>query len=72
MDLTDVSHCGPIPGYKVDVQEVPTVGLEFSPGLLGLYGVRRCHDEAVPVLLVGLDAFCELHPEASTELHSAT
>jgi hypothetical protein len=42
----------------------------FCPGLLWLYGVWHCHDEAVPLLLVGLDAFCELHPEASTELHS--
>jgi hypothetical protein len=53
----------------VDVQEVPTV-LESSSGLLGLYGVWHCHDEAVPLLPVGLDSFCELHPKASTELHS--
>jgi hypothetical protein len=53
-----------------DVQEVPTVVLEFSPGLLGLYGVWHCHDEAVPYLPVGVDFFYELHPEASTELHS--
>jgi hypothetical protein len=33
---------------KADVQEVPTVVLEFSPELLGLYGVWHCHDEAVP------------------------
>jgi hypothetical protein len=38
--------------------------------LLGLYGVSHCHDEAVLFLSVGLDVFCELHPEASTELHS--
>jgi hypothetical protein len=56
----------------VDVQDVPTVILEFPPGLLGLYGVRLCHDEAVPLLLVGLDVFCELHPEASTDTHSMT
>jgi hypothetical protein len=30
-------------GYKVDVQEVPTVVLEFSPRLLGLYRVWHCH-----------------------------
>jgi hypothetical protein len=53
-----------------DVQEVTTEVLEFSPGLLGLYGVWHCHDEAVPLLQVGLDVFCELHPKASTELHS--
>jgi hypothetical protein len=38
--------------------------------LLGLYGVWHCHDEAVILLPVGLDAFNELHPEASTELHN--
>jgi hypothetical protein len=38
--------------------------------LLGLYGVWRCHDETVPFLPVGHDIFCELHQEASTELHS--
>jgi hypothetical protein len=27
-------------------------------------------DEAVPLLSVGLDVVCELHPEASTQLHS--
>jgi hypothetical protein len=54
----------------VDVQEVPTVVLEFSPGLLELYVVWHCHDEAVPFLSVGLDVFCELPPEASTELDS--
>jgi hypothetical protein len=54
----------------VEVQEVPTVVLEFSPGLLGLYGVWYCHDEAVALLPVGLDVFCELHFKASTELHS--
>jgi hypothetical protein len=37
--------------------------------LLGLYGVWHCHEKAVPLLPVGLDVFCELHPEASTELH---
>jgi hypothetical protein len=29
--------------------------------------VWHCHDEAVPLLPVGLDVFCEMHPEASTE-----
>jgi hypothetical protein len=52
------------------VQEVPTVVLEFSSGLLVLYGVWQCHDEAVPVLPVGLDVFYKLNPKASTELHS--
>jgi hypothetical protein len=53
-----------------DVQEVPTAVLEFSPRFLGLYGVWQCHDEAVLLLPVGLDVFCELHPETSTEFHS--
>jgi hypothetical protein len=51
----------------VDVQEVPTVVFEFSAGLFGLYGIWHCHDEAVPLLPVGLDVFCELNPETSTE-----
>jgi hypothetical protein len=54
----------------VDVQEVPIVVFQFSPGLLRLFGVRHCHDEAVSLLPAGLDVFCELHSEASTELHS--
>jgi hypothetical protein len=54
----------------MDVQEVPTVVLEFSPGLLRLYGVWHCHDKAVPILPAGLDVFYKLHPEPSTELHS--
>jgi hypothetical protein len=54
----------------LDVQEVPTVVLEFCPGLLGVYGVWHCQDEAVLLLPAGLDIFCELYPEASTELHS--
>jgi hypothetical protein len=58
-------------GCKADIQEVPTV-LESSSGLLGLYGFWHCHDEAVPLLPVGLDVSCELHPEASTELHIFT
>jgi hypothetical protein len=62
---------GASPGCKADVQEVPTVVLEFSPGLLGLYDIWHCHHEAVPLLPLGLDVFWELHPEASTELHSA-
>jgi hypothetical protein len=36
---TDGSHWGPSAGCKVDVQEVPTVVLELSPGLLRLHGV---------------------------------
>jgi hypothetical protein len=56
-DQTDGSHKGPSPGCKVDVQEVPTVVLEFSPGLIGLYVVWHCHYEAVPILPVGL-TFC--------------
>jgi hypothetical protein len=32
--------------------------------LLGLYGVWHFHDE-VPLLPVGLDVFCELHPSHS-------
>jgi hypothetical protein len=47
----------------VDVQEVPTVVLEFSPGLLGLYGLWHCYDEAVTLLPVGLDVFCDLLPK---------
>jgi hypothetical protein len=55
----------------VDVQEVPTAVLEFSPELLRLYyGVWHHHDEAVPLLPVDLEVFCELHPKASAELHS--
>jgi hypothetical protein len=63
---TDGSHYEPSPGCKADVQEVPTAVLEFSPELLGLYEVLHCHDEAVSLLPVGLDVFCQLHPEAST------
>jgi hypothetical protein len=70
VDETDESHWGPSPHCKPDVQEVPTVVLEFSPGLLRLYGVWNYNDEAVPLLPVGLDVFCKLHLEASTELHS--
>jgi hypothetical protein len=51
-------------------QEIPTVDLEYSLGLLGLYGVWHLHDEAILLLPVGLDVFCKLYPEASTELHS--
>jgi hypothetical protein len=69
-DETDGSHYRPSPGCKADVQEVSTIVLEFSPGLLGLYGVWHCHDEAVHLLPVGLEVFCELHIEASTGLHS--
>jgi hypothetical protein len=45
--------------------EFPTAVLEFSPGLLGLYGIWQCHDEAAPLLPVDMNVFCELHPEAS-------
>jgi hypothetical protein len=45
-----------------------SLGAKF--GLLGLYVVWHCHYEVVPLLPVGLDVFCELHTEASTELHS--
>jgi hypothetical protein len=55
----------------VDIQEVSTVVLEFSPGLLGLYGVWHFQDETAPFLPVVMDVFGELHPEALTELHSA-
>jgi hypothetical protein len=66
VDQTDGSHPGPSSGCKEDVQEVLTVVLEFSSGLLGLCGVWHCHDEAVTLLPGGLDVFCEKHPEAST------
>jgi hypothetical protein len=59
-----------IQAYKADVQEVPVVVLGFSLGLLGLYEIWHCHDEAVPLLPVGLDIFCKLHLKAPTELHS--
>jgi hypothetical protein len=70
VDQTHGSHYGPSPGCKAIAQEVPNVVLKFSPRLLGLYGVWHCHVEAVPLLPVGLDIFCELHLEASTELQS--
>jgi hypothetical protein len=38
--------------------------------LFELYEVWHCHDAAILLLPVGLDVFCELHPDASTELHS--
>jgi hypothetical protein len=60
----------PGPGCKADAQEVPSVVLEFSPGLLGPYEAWLCHDEAELHMQVGLDIFCELHPKASTELHT--
>jgi hypothetical protein len=60
---------GPSLGCKAEVQ-VPTIVLEFYPGLLELYGFWHCYDEEVPLLPAGLDIFWELHPEASTELHS--
>jgi hypothetical protein len=40
-----------------------------SPGLLGLHVVWHCHDETAHLLPAGLYDFCELNPEASTELH---
>jgi hypothetical protein len=42
---------------KADVQEVLILVLEFSPGLLVLYSVWHCHDEAVPILPIGLSVF---------------
>jgi hypothetical protein len=54
----------------MDVQEVPPAVLKFSPGLLELYEVWYCHDEAVRLVHVGVDVSCGLHHEASTELHS--
>jgi hypothetical protein len=61
---------GQVRAVRRTFKKLPTVVLEFSPGLLGLYGVWHCHDEAAPLLPVGLDALCELNPEASAELHS--
>jgi hypothetical protein len=55
---------------KANVQEVPIVVLEFSPGLLGLFGVWHCYDKAVHLLPFVLDVFCKLYPKASTELRS--
>jgi hypothetical protein len=52
-------------------KKFPTVVLEFSSGFR-LYRVWHCHDEAVPLLPVGLDIFCELLLEASTEFHCTT
>jgi hypothetical protein len=43
------NQTGGSPRCKANVQ-VPTVVLELSSGLLGLYGVWHCHDEAVPRL----------------------
>jgi hypothetical protein len=57
VDQPDGSHKGPSPGCEMDIQEFPTVFLVFFPGLLRLYGVRHCHDEAVPLLPFGLDDF---------------
>jgi hypothetical protein len=42
----------------------------FSPGLLGMRGIWHCHGEAVPLLPVGLDVFCEMHSEDLTEPQS--
>jgi hypothetical protein len=53
-----------------DIQEVPTVVFQFSPGILGLYVVSHCYDEVVPIFPVGLKVSCEFHPEAPTELQS--
>jgi hypothetical protein len=50
--------------------EVPTVVLEFFPGLLGLYETWRYYNEAVLLLPVGLDVFCKLNLEVSPELYS--
>jgi hypothetical protein len=38
-----------------------------SPGWIGS---GRFHNGAVPLSTVGLEVFCELHPETSTELYS--
>jgi hypothetical protein len=57
-------------GCKTNVPEISTVVLELSPGLLGLYPVWHCHDKVVFLMPVGLDVFCGLHPETSTELYS--
>jgi hypothetical protein len=43
------------PGCKADIQEVHTVVLEFSPGLLDLYEICNCHDEGEHFLPVILD-----------------
>jgi hypothetical protein len=69
-DQTHGSHYGPSLGCKVDVQEVPTVVLEFSAGLLRLYGVWHCHEAAITLFPFGFDIFYEPHPKASMELHS--
>jgi hypothetical protein len=42
----------------VDVEEDPAVVLEFSSGLLGLYEVWCCHDEAVLLLAWSFSANC--------------
>jgi hypothetical protein len=49
---------------------VPTVVLESSPGLLGLYEVWHCHDATSHLLSSGLEVFYGLHREYSTELYS--
>jgi hypothetical protein len=40
-DQTDESHYGPSLGSKVDVQEVPTVILEFCPELLDIVMMKQ-------------------------------
>jgi hypothetical protein len=61
---------GPSPGRKADVQEVPTVVTEFSPGLLGLCAVWHFHDKTLAILPFGQDISCKMRPKPSTELHS--
>jgi hypothetical protein len=54
----------------MSVQEVSTAVPEFYLGSLELYVFRHCHHQATTLLPVNLDVFCELNPEASTELHN--
>jgi hypothetical protein len=61
-DQRDGHHYGPSPCCRADVQEVPTVVLEFFPGLLWPRGFGHCHDEAVHLLPVGLEVLCDLYP----------
>jgi hypothetical protein len=47
--------------------------LQFLNSLLGSSGcmwVWHCHDEAAPLLPVGLEVFYKLHVEAPTEFHN--
>jgi hypothetical protein len=49
-------------------KKFPLQFLNSLLGSLGLHGVWCYYDEAVPLLPVGLEVFCVLHPEASAEL----